>query len=165
MPDHKTKTMAKATKPLGGAAKDKYFRELFAATEGLDLALAKHLTDVVGREIAQVRVRLPMPLRAAVKPAKEKRVTQPATAPPAPPLPEAAPFDPFAISAMVVLKRKGKAELAKQLATITDPAHLKLLADKQHLGVPASAATADELRAAIVAAAEARINDRRAAAS
>lgn len=166
--------MAKATKPLGGGAKDRYLRELIGSA-GLDADTAKHLTETAKREIAQVRVRLPLPERAKTE--KGRRVTGAAhSSPPdaggsaghaAPPAatPDAAAFDPFAFSATVVLKRKGKAELARLLAAVSEPEHLKLIAEKQHLGLPAGVDTADALREAIISAAEARIDERRAAAS
>lgn len=184
--------MAKATKPLGGAAKDKYLKELIGSA-GLDADAAKHLTETARREIAGVRVRLPMVERTAPpkktvpsprargegpgegRPQAAAQVPAPAPSP-APPAPSpgpaadaagtpAEPFDPYAFSATVVLKRKGKAELERLLAAVSDPAHLKQIAEKQHLGLLPEAKTAAEMRAGIVAAAEARINDRRAAAS
>ncbi len=185
--------MAKATKPLGGGAKDKYLKELIGSA-GLDADAAKQLTETARREIAGLRVRLPMVERTAPpKPRPSQPAPAPVTAsqpppaaktstpdtpaaPSAPPAPtptpaaDAAgkpsePFDPYAFSATVVLKRKGKAELERLLAAVTEPAHLKLIAEKQHLGLLPEAKTAAEMRAGIVAAAEARINDRRAAAS
>lgn len=173
--------MAKATKPLGGTAKDKYLRDLVAATPGLGAEAARQLVDTATREIAQVRVRLPLPERPAQQPVKEKRASAPQAlgsdpVPPPAPVPTSMPtqadpepavpaFDPFAFSATVVLKRKGKAELQRLLASVREPAQLKLIAEKQHLGIAPQAATLDELRAEIVKAAEVRIADRRAAAS
>lgn len=178
--------MAKATKPLGGGAKDKYLKELIGSA-GLDADAARHLTETARREIAQLRVRLPMVERTAPpkKTVPSPRLREegqgegwPQSAPQAPaPIPtEPSPaaeaagkpaetFDPYAFSATVVLKRKGKAELERLLAAVTEPAHLKQIAEKQHLGLLPEAKTAAEMRAAIVTAAEARINDRRAAAS
>lgn len=183
--------MAKATKPLGGGAKDKYLKELIGSA-GLDADAARHLTETARREIAQLRVRLPMPERTAApkntvpspgprgedqgegRPQAAAQVSAPAPspAPPAPtsPAAEAAgkpaeAFDPYAFSATVVLKRKGKAELERLLAAVMEPSQLKQIAEKQHLGLLPEAKTVAEMRAAIVAAAEARINDRRAAAS
>ena len=180
--------MAKATKQLGGAAKDKYFRELFSAAPGLAPVMAKRLAELTKAEVSQVRIRQPLLDRArhfgaagaaaqaakadAPNEAKAKAPPMPTPAAkpmqpePAPqPAPAAEPFDPFAFTAVVVLKRQGAEELAKRLAAIADPAHLRQLADKQHLGVPADATDAASLRSAILKSAQARIDDRRAAAS
>lgn len=184
--------MAKATKQLGGGAKDKYFRELFAAAPGLAPVMAKRLAELTRAEVSQVRVRQPLidrarhfgttppaetPTSAPASSAKSGAVAAPATpaapAEPAPPIAAvdaekaagAAPFDPFAFTAVVVLKRQGADALKKRLDEIAEPAHLRQLADKQHLGVPADAADAATLRAAILKAAQLRIDDRRAAAS
>ncbi|MGE0854754.1 MAG: hypothetical protein AB7L18_01545, partial [Hyphomicrobiaceae bacterium] len=74
-------------------------------------------------------------------------------------------FDPFAFSAMVVLKREGRQALLKRLEGITDAAHLRRLAEAQHLGIDRHIEEPAELRQAIIAGAEQRIADRRAAAS
>ncbi len=217
--------MAKATKQLGGGAKDKYFRELFAAAPGLDASMARKLAELTRSEVSQVRIRQPLGDRSRLlgesvqakpgkedgakpgkevqaKPGKEVQAkpgdedgakpgdedgatpgaksatAQPAAPAPAvaaPTTPEARPatataspaaaFDPFAFTAVVVLKRQGAEALSKRLAEIDEPAHLRLLADKQHLGVPPDAHDAATLRAAILKSAQARIDDRRAAAS
>lgn len=203
--------MAKATKQLGGAAKDKYFRELFASAPGLAPQLARRLAELTKTEVSQVRIRQPLLDRARLlgaavapsQPAPEAETTRAPAPPPAAstqpapaaepvaaardtasplaapsavrtttvePAPQAAsaagePFDPFAFTAVVVLKRQGAEALKQRLAGIAEPAHLRLLAEKQHLGVPAEATDATALRSAILAAAQARIDDRRAAAS
>ena len=171
--------MAKATKQLGGGAKDKYFRDLFAAAPGLAPVLARRLTELTKAEVSQVRVRQPLLDRAGLlgsaaetTPTAEAKPSKPAqTEPPAKPAEAAKPaetkaaFDPFAFTAVVVLKRQGADALAKLLAEIADPAHLRQLADKQHLGVPADTQDAPTLRQAILKSAQSRIDDRRAAAS
>lgn len=188
--------MAKATKQLGGAAKDKYFRELFAAAPGLAPVMARRLAELTRAEVSQVRIRQPLLDRARHFGAEATAglaggsdasakvpVAQPAAPRPAAGVAAEAPsrtnagettagetlaaeaFDPFAFTAVVVLKRQGADVLKQRLAEIDEPAHLRLLADKQHLGVPADAKDAASLREAILAAAQARIDDRRAAAS
>ena len=74
-------------------------------------------------------------------------------------------FDPYAFSATVVLAKTGREGLIRRLADIKTVEHLKKFADAQHLGIDRNLAKADELRKAIVAAAEQRLADRRAAAS
>lgn len=74
-------------------------------------------------------------------------------------------FDPYAFSAMVVLAKQGKDALAKRLAEIKSVEHLTSLADAQHLGLDRSLTKIDDVRKAVLAAAEQRLADRRAAAS
>ena len=168
--------MGKATKSLSGNSKDKYFRDLFATDPGVAPEAAKRLTETTKREVSQVRVRLPLPERSAKaghgKAAKTDSAaasTQTVTGPheQTATLPAAAEatFDPFAFTAVVVLKREGAAALEKLLNDIPDADNLRLLADKQHLGLPADAKSAAELRKAIIQSAEARFADRRAGAS
>lgn len=175
--------MTKATKQLGGGAKDKYFRELFAAIPGLDDALSKKLVELTKLEVSQVRIRQPLgderrrvlgavaakadaaKASASATAAAQTAPAQPAKGAAEAPTPAAAAFDPFAFTAVVILKRQGADALAKRLAEIAEPANLRLLADKQHLGVPADANDAATLRDAILKSAQARIDDRRAAAS
>ena len=79
--------------------------------------------------------------------------------------PPATPFDPYAFSAVVVLTKSGRDGLLKRLAAIDRPDHLRALAEAQRLAVDPALASPADLRAAIVAAAERRIANRRAAAS
>ena len=74
-------------------------------------------------------------------------------------------FDPYAFSATVVLAKTGRDGLIKRLTDIKTAEHLKIFADAQHLGIDRNLSKADELRTAIVTAAEQRLADRRAAAS
>ncbi len=74
-------------------------------------------------------------------------------------------FDPYAFSAMVILAKQGREGLAKRLAEIKSVEHLKKLADAQHLGFDRSLTKIDDIRKALLAAAEQRLADRRAAAS
>lgn len=77
----------------------------------------------------------------------------------------APPFNPFAFSATVLLARGGREGLMKRLGEITSADNLKALAEAQHLGIDTGLNKLDELRRAIVKAAEQRIADRKAAAS
>ncbi|MGE0053794.1 MAG: hypothetical protein AB7S74_06255 [Hyphomicrobium sp.] len=75
------------------------------------------------------------------------------------------PFDPYAFSAMVILAKQGSDALAARLAGIKSVDHLKKLADAQHLGFDRSLTKIDDVRKALLKAAEQRLADRRAAAS
>ena len=110
-----------------------------------DADLAAELYEIAGREI--------------VAPA-----AAPQQSPPAEPEPEPA-FDPFTFSAVVVLSRQGKSGLLKRLSAIDDIAHLKQLAEAQHIAFDRSLTDSEALREAILKGAEQRIADRRAAAS
>jgi hypothetical protein len=74
------------------------------------------------------------------------------------------PFDPFALNVVVVLRTAGRDAALAALKQIEDCANLRLLAREQQLSVGTDVASAAELSAAIVAAAERRIANRRAAA-
>ncbi|HRK18494.1 MAG TPA: hypothetical protein PK970_06030, partial [Hyphomicrobiaceae bacterium] len=74
-------------------------------------------------------------------------------------------FDPFAFSALAVLTRGGRAALEARVAEIGAAEHLIALAAAQHLGIDRSLTDIGQLRAAIVAATEVRLKERRAAAS
>lgn len=97
---------------------------------------------------------------AALRAAKE--APQPAAVPAAEP-PQA--FDPYAIGAVVTLQRAGADALMDRLSAIGSVEHLVSLAAAQNLAVKPGWSTADELRAAIIACAEQRLAERRAAAS
>ena len=66
---------------------------------------------------------------------------------------------------MVVLAKHGRDGLAKRLSEIKSIEHLKKLADAQHLGFDRALTRIDDVRKALLAAAEQRLADRRAAAS
>ena len=147
--------MPKATRPLSGAAKDKYFRELFGAE--LPKEAADRLLQLCKREISQLRVREPIPSRSPAK----------ASAPePAAAAPEAIDtFDPYAFSLVSFYRRSGRDALMSRLNGITSEAHLRKLAEAQHVMIGPEITDADALRTAIVEGTEQRLADRRAAAS
>ena len=74
-------------------------------------------------------------------------------------------FDPYAFSATVVLAKTGRDGLAKKLLDIKTADQLKAFAEAQHLGLDRKLSRIDDLRKAILAAAEQRLADRKAAAS
>ncbi len=170
--------MPKATRPLSGAARDKYFRELFAAESELPPAAADRLKRICTLEISQIRVREPLPDRSkarksAPQPVAEKtaQVAEAATTAPAPApaatetAPESAAFDPYAFSLVTFFRRSGREALLSRLNTITSVEHLRQLAEAQHVALPPEATSPEDLRAAIIDGTEQRLADRRAAAS
>ncbi len=74
-------------------------------------------------------------------------------------------FDPYAFSAMVVLTKTGREGLTNKLAEIKGADNLRKFAEAQHLGIDRRLTKIDDLRKAILLAAEQRLADRRAAAS
>ncbi len=88
-----------------------------------------------------------------------------ATAATAAPADAAEAFDPFAFSIVVVLKRQGRAALMQRLEAISSPNHLRTMAAAQHISIDKTITAPKKLREAIVAGAEQRLADRRAAAS
>ena len=78
--------------------------------------------------------------------------------------PQAA-FNPYAFSATVVLAKTGRDGLMKRLAEIKSTDQLKAFADAQHLGFDRKLSKIEDLRKALLTAAEQRLADRKAAAS
>lgn len=161
--------MGKATRSLSGASQKKYLRDLVGSIDGITPEAAAALTSTCEREIAQVRVRLPIPERGkSSKPPPKKAPAEPPRAEPATisagTAPAAADFDPFAFSVVVVVTKEGREGLAKKLAGI-GPADLKALAKAQHVALPEGDLSGEDLRAAIIDGALQRIANRKAAAS
>jgi hypothetical protein len=159
--------MGKATRSLSGASQKKYVRDLVGSIDGITPEAAAALTSACEREIAQIRVRLPIPERGkASKFSQRKSGAEPARAEhtAASPPPAATGFDPFAFSVVVVVTKEGRDGLAKKLSTI-GPYDLKALAKAQHVALPEGDLSTDDLRAAIVEGALQRIANRKAAAS
>ncbi|MBV1692980.1 MAG: hypothetical protein KGP27_00805 [Hyphomicrobiales bacterium] len=175
--------MARTTRQLSGAGKDKFLRSLVAraASGSADPA---SIAEALAREITEVRVRretwetLQAPsthMESAAPPAPIEHPDQTTVAhsqsagepaQPQEPIAETAPhFDPFAFSAVAVLTRKGRPGLAQALDTIGRAEDLRRLAEAQHLVLPDGLADVALLREAVIAAAERRIAERRAAAS
>lgn len=174
--------MSKGVQLWPGDRMRSFYRRHIAAETALDTQSAERLVEALTKatnrmlvwEIpAENPVRKPVP---AAKPAKSgggklpkagKNPKDPkdvvgksgATVQPA------TPFDPYAFSAVVVLAKQGRDGLAQRLAEIKSVEHLKKLADAQHLGFDRSLSKIDDLRSALMTAAEQRLADRRAAAS
>lgn len=103
----------------------------------------------------------PLPAPAAPHEHAAPIEVEPAPAP-------AALFDPYAFGLVPVFQREGRDGLLARLATVSEAAHLRLMAQKQQISLRAELRTGDialrDLREAIIAAVEKRIADRSAAA-
>jgi hypothetical protein len=146
--------MAKTTKALSGAAKSAYLARTLQAEPELSAEAQARLAERLSDEIRYARVRCD-----AI--AAEKIETADATQAP----PDAEPFDPFTPNVVVVIRTEGRAAALEALQRITDVGNLRLLAREQQLSIDAGLTRPDDLAEAIVAAAERRIANRRAAAS
>lgn len=171
--------MTKRTRALSGASQDAYFRRLFRSHSSLTPEERDKIVQLLRREIAQLRLRRQQ-RESDAETSKEAIPTKPAqvveTAParpadvesgPASPRPEpvAAPFDPFSINVVVLLRTGGRERLLGALESIDSADNLRLLAREQRLSVGADLTSPAELRGAIVQAAERRVANRIAAAS
>jgi hypothetical protein len=156
--------MPKATRTLSGAARDKYFRDMFGAEGGLPKDVADRLFVLCKREISQLRVREPIPFRTPAQPA----ASAPAAAQSGPAKTEPAvddTFDPYAFSLVSFFRRSGREALMSRLSQIDSATNLRKLAEAQHVMIGPELTDADALRNAIVEGTEQRLADRRAAAS
>jgi hypothetical protein len=178
--------MGRTTKSLSGGGKDKLLRalvgrEIEIATvpaERLLQRLSEALTEVrVKRDVWEMVAKADEAQPKAITPNKTGRATRAVSSTATPKVvaaklaDTAAPdtvstaFDPFAFSALAILTRKGKAGLATVLAEINTAEHLHALAAAQHLTVDRAETDLTKLRDAIITATEARLKERRAAAS
>ena len=158
--------MAKNTRPLSGPAQRKFFRELFRADGGVSADAADRLTEICGKEIAQVRVRLPLVVRRPAKvtgaaPASSSAASAPSTSAPAAP----SIFDPHAFSLIVIFRKGGKDALSAKLDEIGDVEHLRAIAKAQHVAIDGDPTDRASLLSAIIDGTERRIAHRQAAAS
>lgn len=179
--------MARTTRQLSGAGKDKFLRSLVARAAA-GSATPASIAEALAREITEVRVRreawealqvVPPPGDAVADPAPSAPIEHPDQTTPAmaqnaaePAAPQEEPstkieplFDPFAFSAVAVLTRKGRLGLAQALDGIDRAEDLRRLAEAQHLVLPDDLVDVALLREAVISAAERRIAERRAAAS
>jgi hypothetical protein len=148
--------MTKKTKALSGASQDAYFRRVFKANPNLPHEDRERLVGRLRQDIAQVRLR--RHARANIE-ATPRQASLPA------PAAATSSFDPYSPNVIVVVRKSGREAALAALVGIDSADHLRLLAREQRLAVPADVRSAQELRAAIVAAAERRIANRMAAAS
>lgn len=175
--------MSAKTKQLSGHAKDRFLEQLIADESGLPADAALRLTARARAVISGVRVRRDegidlRPARGKKSAGGEKPEASGAVAPdrtsaaaaPAVAAPKTTqPFDPYVFGLVPVYQREGRDGLATKLMTVGDVGQLRLMAQKQQIALPASIragdVAADEVRAAIIAAVEKRVADRKAAAS
>lgn len=177
--------MAKSVTSLTGAGKNTYLRQaLEAAAEGgtdasgapLSQEFVRRAVQRLEQEITRVWVRNPalghqesaaQPSDSARTPSDVSTATleRDTATPAAIPSPTTPVFDPYSPNVIVVLRNLGRAEVLAALGTIAAPDDLRCLAREQQLGIPQELATTDEIRLAIVAAAERQIANRRAAGS
>ncbi len=158
--------MSKTTRTLSGASQRKYFRAVLRAQEGVTPQVAELAAETFEREIAHIRVRLPIPERKPQPELPQQRTEQPTPVEqPAETVKERAAFDPFAFSVVVVVTKEGRDGLMRRLEEITDVRHLIALAQAQHISIPMGIDELATVREAIVQGALTRIANRRAAAS
>jgi hypothetical protein len=150
--------MSKGTQLWPGDRMRSFFRAHVRRETSLDDAaaerLAEALTKAVNRmlvwEIPDEAPRAETPDLAAKEKARHARAEN---------------FNPYLFSAIVVLAKQGRDGLIKRLQEIKSAEHLRAFAEAQHVPVDAKLRRLDDIRKAIVAAAERRLADRKAAAS
>jgi hypothetical protein len=164
---------------LSGASQRDFVRALMAGEGDVSDDLAQRLAEAMGRHVRRMHVlkashrrlrQLPRRILAIDRDGKVRVEEALAIVAARAPEPEAAaPFDPYAFAVEAMLIKHGREALAARLADIAAPGDLRALAKAQRINLDASvsgntAASPEALRAAIIAGAERRIADRRAAA-
>lgn len=129
-----------------------YLRDVVMAEPGVGRPLADRLADRLHSNIEHVVELYRDQSRSAKKPSRKPAV-------------KAVAFDPFLFGAVVVLERDGRDALLMLLDGVESAEHLHAIAEAQHLDVDTGLRDAGALRLAILAAAQERIADRRAASS
>lgn len=177
--------MGRTTKSLSGGGKDKLLRALVGRESEIAAMPAERLLQRLSEALTEVRVKREVwdtvtksedAPEARVKAARPRGAPNAVATPKTMPLqktdnsspmpPAASPtFDPFAFSALATLTRNGKAGLVAALTEIGTVEHLHALAAAQHLSLDRAETDIGKLRGAIVVATEARLKERRAAAS
>ena len=136
----------------------KYFRDLLRSDPGVTADAVERLSDICSKEIAQIRVRLPLAVR---RPGKSPPVVLAATKPAAVP----ATFDPHAFSLIVVFRTGGKDALMAKLDAVPDVEQLRAIAKAQHVALDGDPSDRAAVLSALVSGTERRIAHREAAAS
>jgi len=163
--------MARTKRFLNGAAKDAFLRQVLAAEPGLDEATRERLALALQSSIALISLRHRSNSEPSVGTSDNAAATHEPDAQNAagntPPTTatECEPFDPYSPNVIVVFRTLGRDAALAELHAIEDVECLRLLAREQRLGIASDLADAADIRHAIVAAAERRIANRRAAAS
>lgn len=162
--------MRKKTRALSGASQEAFFRRVLRAHTGLSAEERDALLRKLRAEVAQVRVRVepraegqaPEIIGKAAEPPNPAEETAPSV-PPAP-APTVVPFDPYSPNVIVVVRKEGRKAALAALDAIESVDDLRRLAREQRLSIGDEPVTAEDVRAAIVTAAERRIANRMAAA-
>lgn len=184
---------AKGSKALYGASKDAFFKRLLRAEPGIGAASFERIMRRLQSEVVQVRVR-PAEARVAPpgesataglaenagprtddgsgdRTGDRTGDREPATL--SEPisagevvaaLDPLRAFDPFSPNVVVIVRTSGRERALAALGCIDRVENLRTLAREQQLSIDGALDSASEIRAAIVAAAERRIANRRAAA-
>jgi len=121
-----------------------------AAAERLAEALTKAVNRMLVWDIPTDAPHAEAPDAAAASPSRHARAEN---------------FNPYLFSAIVVLAKQGRDGLIKRLQEIKSADHLRAFAEAQHVPVDAKLRRLEDIRKAIVVAAEQRLADRKAAAS
>ncbi len=138
-----------------------FFRAHVRRETALDEKASEKLVEALTKAVNFMRVwQMPEDIAAPAAAAPDTRKQKPASE-----AKSEVPFDPYAFSAMVVLTKTGREGLAKRLSEIKGADNLRKFAEAQHLGIDRKLSKIDDLRKAILHAAEQRLADRRAAAS
>jgi hypothetical protein len=124
-----------------------------AATERLATALAKAVNRMLVWEIPGGGSDVPGVEKTEITAKAAKRHAR------------AENFNPYLFSVIVVLAKQGRDGLMKRLQEIKSAENLRAFAEAQHVPIQPSVKRVDDIRKAIVAAAEQRLADRKAAAS
>lgn len=148
---------------LSGAAKDAFLMRVVREEADVSLESRERIGRRLQDEISQLGLR-----RADVSVAAgaaSDRAVKPHRKPPAEPSLPPSEFDPYSPNVIVVVRTRGAADALAALEAIGSVANLRVLAREQQLGIDSTLKSAADIRRAIVAAAERRIANRRAAAS
>ena len=138
-----------------------FFRAHIRRETALDDAGTERLADALSKAINRMLV-WDMPEAHPDKPAAERPTPLAQTAARHT---EAKAFNPYLFSAIVVLAKSGREGLLKRLQEIKSTENLRTFAEAQHVAIGPKLKRPEDIRKAIVAAAEQRLADRKAAAS
>jgi hypothetical protein len=148
--------MARSVKSLSGADKNAYIARVVRDELGAEHALAEKVVDRLGEEVTRLWVKV----EALIDETASSR--DPGSPEPAIGHDE---FDPFRPNVVVELRRHGREGAMAALSSIQAVDQLKRLAREQQLGIDPALRHPEDVRLAILAAAERRVAGRRAAAS